>query len=484
MRGSAWRRWNWLEQGLIPLVSAATRAAWMTPLVHIILNNPLVAPQGTEYPAWLILLLLLAASSARYGLQTHPQGPILAACGGFLAVAGAFAYLYTQPALSVARNATEFMLSLTDFQQGIPAPLLVLFITGALWRRGMTVEWKSHGEFWRDFIIGTIVLGLLMVLPSSALGTLSHTVLGGFCVAFVITGLLALGLLGVLDTLVLERVRESIASPLSRYWLIAVGSVVLAIVLAGWAIGQILSPNTIAGAWQAIRPLTRFVGQILEYILVAIIYLLVLILVPLFNALRAGLRLPPEISEPRPPKLPEELSPPESLLKLSPALLLALRISLLLAIAAGIALAFWLVRQRRQGRSEDGVSEKRELIWSKELLLRQLRDLLGRKPGGKPVSPFLKLSQPEEPRQAIRLLYQQLLARARDLGYARPPGLTPRGYQNVLLGLLPDQQTALNTLTTLYILARYAPEDPQPEDVLKARQALMSIEEALTSRAP
>jgi len=174
----------------------------------------------------------------------------------------------------------------------------------------------------------------------------------------------------------------------------------------------------------------------------------------------------------------------ETVLKLSPSLLQILRISLLLAILAGMILAFLLVWQRRRSRSKDDVSEQRELIWSKELLLRQLRDLLRRRPSIESPSLFLELPQPEEPRQLIRLLYQRLLARARDLGYARPPGLTPTGYQRLLLGLIPGQRAALATLTAMYLLARYAPEAPGPEEVTKAQQAIVSIEEALSPMEP
>jgi len=482
MRGSDWRHWNWLEEGVIPFVSAAARVAWMTPLVHVILNNPLVAPRGTDYPAWLILLLLLAASFLRHPLQDHPRGSALIVVAGLLAVVGALAYYFViQSASFPLSNAADAVISLTDFQQGFPASLLVLLITGVLWRRGLTIDWESHSEFWRDFVSGTIILGLLMALPSSVLGDLSHAKLWGICASFVITGLLALGLLGVLDTLAIERVRDSVTSPLSRYWLLAVGSVVLAIVVIGWAVGQILSPETVAGAWQAIRPVTRFIGQILEYILTVIVYLLALILIPLFNALKARFQPPAESQRPGQLKPLEELPSVENALRLSPSLLQALRILSVLAILAGIALAFLLAQKRRRDRSKDGANEQRELIWSKELLLRQLRDLLRRGPSSSSSPLFLELPQPDEPRQAIRLLYQRLLARARDLGYARPPGLTPTSYQRLLLGLMPGQGSSLDTLTAIYLLARYAPEAPGSEDVSKAQEALASIEDALSS---
>lgn len=483
MRGSTWERWSWLEQGLIPFVSGICRASWMTPLIHIVLNNPLVAPRGADYPAWLILLILLAASVARYALQSHPQGPVLVVLGGLVAVSGAFAYhLYAQPAFSSVRSAAGLMLSLTDFRQGIPALLLILLITSALWRRGMTIEWRSFSEFWRDFMIGVIILGLLLILPSSVLGTLSHAALGGFCVVFVLTGLLSLGLLGVAETLAVERVHDNVTSPLNRYWLTAVGSVVLLITFLGWAMSQLLSPGAVAEAWRVLQPTLRFVGRILEYVLIAFAYLLTLILVPIFRAFR--IQLPLERPELQAPPLPQEPAPIEGTLRLAPALLQALRISLLFAIVAGFVLAFLVVRQRLRERSRDSVLEERELIWSKELLLRQLRDLLRRKPKGRPPLPFVALPYPDEPRQAIRLIYQQLLSRARDLGYARPPGLTPRRYQRMLLDVLPDQGAALDTLTTLYVLARYGPSDPEPEDVSKARQAMASLQSALDARSP
>jgi len=132
----------------------------MTPLVHVILNNPLVAPRGTNYPAWLILLLLLAASFLRHPLQDHPRGAALIVGAGLLAVAGALAYYFViQSASFPLSNAADAVISLTDFQQGFPASLLVLLITGVLWRRGLTIDWESHSEFWRDFLSGPSSLG-------------------------------------------------------------------------------------------------------------------------------------------------------------------------------------------------------------------------------------------------------------------------------------------------------------------------------------
>ena len=74
MFGNVWKRWNWLEGGLVPLAAAAVRVAWITPLVRLVLNNVLVAPMGTVYPSWLILGLLIGASLLRHVRRSAVAG--------------------------------------------------------------------------------------------------------------------------------------------------------------------------------------------------------------------------------------------------------------------------------------------------------------------------------------------------------------------------------------------------------------------------
>ena len=162
---------------------------------------------------------------------------------------------------------------------------------------------------------------------------------------------------------------------------------------------------------------------------------------------------------------------------LPPALLLTLRVLLAAGLIAGIALSYWLAWRRRRRRQRGDASERRELILPQELLLGQLRGLFRRRGKHRAGSPYLPLDDPLDPRQAVRALYQQLLARAKALGRPRPPGVTPSAYEPLLHSLAPETAEPLHTLTEAYLTARYAADPPASAQVAQARAAWGQVEE-------
>ena len=483
MRGINWRRWTWARGGLLSLVSACMRVAWLYPLVHVILNNQLVVPRGTEYPAWLILALFLAAVVWARTSQDLPAGRLRAVLGGLLAILGALIYLFQPGIEAPSQWLVHLCLTLIDFAEGVPAALVVIVVTGMVWQRGLTINWGTHHELWRSFVTGTIVLGLLVLLRDPMLENLGGLGLSGSMAAFVVSGLVALALFSVTEAVSIEQPRGSEAVALNRYWLMAVGTAVLAILLVGWILGQILSPETVAEIVHLLDPIRRFVGQILQLILTAMVLALMWLLAPLVNALRQKLARAKPTPMPTVPDLSEQFEDLQAASKLPPELETILAIVVVVAILGGIAFALARTYRRRRRRQvqQAEVIERREYIWSKKLLGDQLRGLLRRRAPDQVASPFLLLSQPDDPRQAIRLLYQHLLAESAALGHPRPPGMTPSTYQAPLGKIAPSAQGALRTLTSAYLIARYSSQTPTLAQVDDARLAWDSIHDALQS---
>lgn len=478
MLGGILKRWNWLEFGLIPLVSAIMRVAWLSLMIQLLFDNPLVAPRNVQYPAWLILALLLCASLLRHLLQERERGAIAATAAGLFAIWAVLMYFFQRQMLPV--DPGEFVAKLTDFREGLPAGLLVILVTAAIWRFGLTINWGSFDDLWRSFLTGIVALGLLMLLPYPRVGGITETELWNAMILFLIAGLLVLALLAVAEVFSSERWRGGRMPSLNRYWLMAVGTVVLVILAAGLLLGQLLSPKAVMGMLRLISPVLRVIGLILFYIGAVLFYILFLLVSPLINYLlrRMGREeLPPFLLR----RIPEEIEKTEPQIRaLSPEAQNALRILFLVGLVLVIVVMFVLAwRRRRRAQGQGDIIEEREFIWSKELILAQLRDLLRRKRPRPRAAPYLDLSQLGDTRRAIRLLYQRLLDLARSLGHPRPPGTTPLAYQQLLAGLVPTEMGALGEFTTLYILARYAADEPTARQVENAQSAYRRVEGAL-----
>ena len=485
MPGTGWKPWHWLEPGLVLLASIVMRVAWLTPLIHLMLNNALVTPQGTRYPAWLVLVLLLASWALRRSLRTHPWGRGVGGAAGFVAVWAALAYLSRVEAGSFITWVGTVLVVLTDFREGLPAALLVVGITAAVWRSGLVMSLGYHGDFWRGFLRGIIVLGLLLLLSGRPVWWTADFNPWVCIISFLVSGLFGLALLSRGEALTLADALERPVARLSRYWVAAVGSVVLVILLAGWALGQVLTPDALAQAWRMLSPVARLLGRGLMYVLMAIAYVVIWVLEPLMRLVRAGMTEGATDLLGMQPSLREQFGDSEIVPReLTPALQTALRFAFLLAICGGIALALVMARLGWRSSHKGSVSEKREYIWSRKLLGGQLRGLLRRTPKARAGPPFLELPDMRDPRQAIRRLYQRLLVVASTSGHPRPPGLTPSAYQGVLESLVPSEKHALRALTSAYLLARYAPQVPTVEQAGEARRALAQIEAALGSEVP
>ncbi len=482
MRGSAWKRWNWVEWGIVPLVCSMMVAAWVTPLLQFILGLAIVQPKGLDYPAWLAVSLLLGASAAKSLLPKTYAGRAISAVIGmvviFVVLSGLSPYRDLSTALPHASMGPTIR-SLAQWGEGIPATFLLVVMSAALWARGLAADWTTHDELWRAFALGVVVLGLLLLLASRG-DAVQGVALGRAVMFFLLTGLLALALLAVLDVLSIQQPFGKRAAGLNRYWLSAVFLARLVIVFLGWVLGQILAPDAVAQFVRWFDPLRRFLGQVLSLVLTSVIYLLFAVLMAIYRLISHWIKQPEndasefmKASEDLMREI-EERTPP---FRLSPDLQLVL---VLLFLFLGALALFWLVwRQKRRRGGRDKVLEERQSIGSVDLLLDQLGKLFRRPPQ---VDPFLDLSSITESRRAIRLLYQRILSAATAVGHPRTPGQTPATYERALARLVPTEKLDLRTLTEAYTLARYGPQAPTDEDVSKAGDATARIEQALRQR--
>ena len=70
MLGTAWKRWNWLDEGLIPLAGALMTAAWGYPLFAAFLRDPKTGTLVAGYSFWLCLTILIAGLYPSFRLSS------------------------------------------------------------------------------------------------------------------------------------------------------------------------------------------------------------------------------------------------------------------------------------------------------------------------------------------------------------------------------------------------------------------------------
>lgn len=471
MSGSASTRWNWIETTLIPIVVAIMRTAWLAPVVQILLNNVFVHPAGVVYPAWWLLTLALGAMALQRWLQA-PRWGLAAAVGlGLLAVPITWALVLGFEAGAPLGWLWGQILALTDFSIGIPSGLILMTITILVWRRGLVADAIKYTSVWASFVLGTILLGGLMLLRGETLMAIPGMYLTAYMVTFLLSGLLALALLSLTSTLATERRRGSGALTINEYWLLGIASLVLAILLAGWLLGLILAPETVVRVLRFFGPLWDALAFLLVAFATLIAYLTMWLIQPLVEGLYR--RVMPVLREFRLDELRayifEHTPEGRNLFRTGVdwgAILRPMLVLLIIGVGVWLFVRAW----RRLRRSENpDVIETRESILSTQLLKQQLASLLRRRRG--PTTGFLPLDPDAAPRDAIRACYQELLASMQKAGLPRPKGATPYRYDTQLGARWPTEQPLLDALTEAYVRARYAPEEPQPQDVAEAQEA-------------
>jgi hypothetical protein len=484
-------RWRWLNDGVLAPAIAILRLCWVWPWLALIqrLLNP--SYPGVYLPVWALLMLLLGGRwIAQLSLQRLPtlrQARIWVVGIGLGVIFGLLWWQYASSAHPFwdVRWVWQLGQDLTHWRQA-PAPAFItLLVAAGLWLRGV-VDGRGpvfYDDVWQSFGAGFIALALL-VLAGRIDGAGLPPGIERWILIFFAVGMGALALAGLELSNVTGRVEPKTQMRLNRYWLVSVGSLIVALLAIGLLVSALLTPAIVAQmlGWTTI--LLQWVGALLGYLLLAIAYVLFLFLTPLINWIRALLS---EAGPPEPVQAPDFQKQFEQLARqpaaeLPPLVGESLRwlglvgVLLIIALIIGLALRFF------RTSPEEGVTETRESIFSRDLLQQQLADWLRKwrnrllRPGRGEYDPFLSLEGEVEGRGLIRKYYQALLATATALGHPRRPPQTPAEYRTTLGDAYPDRRAALNTMTSGYMQARYSPHPPLAEQIEAVRESWAQLE--------
>jgi MFS family permease len=383
--------------------------------------------------------------------------------------------------------------TLTDWNSGFPPAFLTLMAAAALWLRGVLDgnQRLRRDDVWSSFAAGFAAFALLLIAGQLDPGGLPPDA-DRWLIGLVASGLAALALASVDLAHISSRRGEDRANVhLNRDWLVSVVLVVGGVLVIGLALGALVTPATVGYILGLVGWLLRWVGVVVGYVLLAILYVVFLALTPLIEWLQARMAE----MEPREGMGTEGLQRTLEELTRQPALEMpplaeeTLRWLTLAGIGIVLLIIFALALRYFRNDADDDLDETRETVFSSDLLQEQLAALwnsllqrLRRSPGAAG-SRFLSLDGEAESRAAIRALYQAVLDRATTAGYGRAPGQTPYEYKARLMEMVGGVGQAWTTITEIYVAARYGRSAPPHERVEQMQTAWTEVETTLAAPA-
>ncbi|MCD6290502.1 MAG: DUF4129 domain-containing protein [Anaerolineae bacterium] len=493
-----WRRWHWLNDIVLPLLTVLMRLCWLWPWLLMLQRWLTPSRQSALLASWLIIGIPLGSMAmTRWVLQrnwTIRQARVCVAGTGLLVLMLVlwWEFFRSQYPLWDIQWLAALGQTLAHWQQEVPPPFLALLVSAYLWLRGVLDGRNTlmHDHVWGTFIVGFLILSSLLLA-----GTADPHGLPPYTEQWVLT-FFAVGMAALaLSSLEIARRggRESEEQPnLSRYWLISVLSVILALLGIGLLISLVITPATITRVLSWTSILMRVLGIALYYVFYVFVYVVFLFLTPLLNWLHSLLGSAPRREPMQMPNFQKQLEQmsQQPAKQVPPAVSEAARWLGVIGLITVIALAFALALRRFWAGEGEEIDETRELILSRDLLQEQLASLWRswasrfRRAPRAALSPFLSLEGEPEPRRVIRELYQALLAAAKEHGHPRRREQTPIEYQRALSDTVPGSDEPLNEMTTGYIQARYGSEPPTSEQVTRVRRAWERLRDLLKDQGP
>ncbi len=476
-------RINWLQFIILPVAIALIVVAWFEPWVQwVVLSTGIARSTVVPPPLLMVLTILISTFTTRYAVRQGGRQRFIIVGSGLLAIVVITGLTYR------INNPRAFLLDLLDWQFSIAPELVVMMSVAILWWRGILVG-RSRAlideNIERTFYNGILALALLLFFNHFTRHITPADMLTAVLIFFA-TALCALTVVNIERTR-LQQPEAGSWLKRQRHWLATIFGVVTTILLGGLAVTGTFSPSTLQQFLSLIGPAISSVVDVLLTLLRPVftfLFWLISPFVPLLQILLRGLmegimtflrvlhELGVQIDTLRSQQQVQTFLDSPGFVAISRGTLVILML-ILFAV-----LAIWALR--RSGLlSHRDPNETRENIATRDLLLKQLRNLLARwhARSTAPTAPYLTL-RGDDPRTAVRRTYQQFLEWARLRVGERAPHQTPASYAEFLANRLPAQREAIVTLTSLYVQARYAVEDLSPAEARTAQESLTSLQSA------
>ncbi len=490
-----WKRFNWLSDGAIPLLVALLRVLWLAPWLELV--RQWAAPPA--HAPILSLGLMLAFMGCSMTVARLAAGRIanLSLGRGVLVVCGFAAILFVlwwqfyraSSRFLDTRWLNAMAAEFGGWEGSLPAPLFALPLLMYLWLQG-TIDGQrplDRDDTWRAFTVGFLAL-VLCAIVSFAAGKGIPSGLSNLVLLFFATGMAALALSSLETTRGYASGKGEGQIAVDRYWLVSVASVIVVLLAVGLLLSIVLTPDVAARMLAWTSGVMDVLGKLLYYVLLVFAYLIFALLQPLIDFMQSQMKGQNADQQLQIPDYKEQFQEVQKgTATLPPELSGILRWLGLAVFILLVGLVFALALRRLQRRKDEVINETRESILTRDLLSRQLRDLLRnrlrrwRGQAAQTLSPFLSLDGEPETRRQIRQIYQSFLAAMSERGRPRGRGQTAAEYERTVQGDVAQEQAALAALTDGYVQARYAARPPQQGRVESVRQAWRRLQALLSS---
>ncbi len=487
-------RWNWLDEGIVPLLSATLRAAWLWPwlaLLHAWFSPSQIAP---VLPFWALVALPFIVFTLTRRLVPRPtQGNVqnvsmtqrvIIAASGLLLLLLLLWWHFARDlyALWSPGWLYEIGYQLTHWWNELPVVGIALIAGVYLWLRGLfdARDPLHHEDIWRAFVVGAAALALHLWL-NSATGS-SVTGITGPIFLFFASGMAALATTNLKTASGWSLFGKNTGRIwANRYWLLSIGLTILALLALGLIIGWLLAPDDVAWLLRGVGFLFSLIWQVFSWVILGVSYVIFMAFYAIYRLIEPLLQNNGEESQVQ-IQAPQPFPTQEAMQEVTDAAAGVpepFRWVALVLVLVVIFVIFVLVLRRLRSESPGEADETRESIYSADLLQDQLAALWSRLRGGfsRATAPlFYDLSGETDSRSAIRAVYQRLLLRAAEAGSVRAAAQTPLEYQRDLQRHL-SAAAQLDTITRGYVEARYADTPPSPQMAAAVEEAWRQMAE-------
>ncbi len=489
-----------LGERLLPYLVAAMETCWVDAVLITLVSLNLFQRHALLLPLWSPFVLIASACGLMIFLERREIAMEQAVKSDHKRVTGSswFVLLMTLLVLIVVWAdvyATPFLffdprwllIFLNDLFQLdgnfyyvlLVAALAIYFCWRGVRLAHRTIEPGSI--FWNLRLgMGIIIVAIIMHI-GSVTGSFNEFILFGIVPLFLFFALVAHALA---KALFLRRsapggLQGSVAAQ-ERAILTMMGIIGLIILLLAFSIGSFASPAFLQDVQHGLEPLGRFYDWLVSIIAYGITFLLY----PLFwllSLIHITMR-PSQISPTRTPvanRVPQAQGGDPIITIIVPVLKIVLP---LLFIVLMIRLIMLLLNRRRIRLVRTEQQDISESLWSWNLFLMQLKELLLAiwyrffpRRANKPEA-IEEASTEEETARSIRAIYRALLRWATNRGYRRRREETPYEFKERLQQKILQSEPELSDLTEAYTGLRYGGNVPNEEEVIQAQKDWVELQ--------